>query len=73
VGAYLGSIWAGVEDKTEYMLVGAMPGRLSISVAAAEIGRRQGIIQDPLYYAFIILSILSVFVSVFIFRYVASD
>jgi Kef-type K+ transport system membrane component KefB len=72
VGAYLGSILAGVEDKAEYMLIGAMPGRLSISVAAAEIGLREGIIQEPLYYSFIILSILSVFVSVALFRYVAS-
>ncbi|NMJ92697.1 hypothetical protein GLT81_00375 [Nanohaloarchaea archaeon] len=72
VGAYLGSVLAGVEDKAEYMLIGAMPGRLSISVAAAEIGLREGIIQEPLYYSFIILSILSVFVSVALFRYVAS-
>ncbi|EGQ43048.1 MAG: Kef-type K+ transport family [Candidatus Nanosalina sp. J07AB43] len=72
VGAYLGSVLAGVEEKAEYMLIGAMPGRLSISVAAAEIGLREGIIQEPLYYSFIILSILSVFVSVALFRYVAS-
>ena len=73
VGAYIGSVLAGVKDNAEYMLIGAMPGRLSISVAAAEIGLREGIIQEPLYYSFIILSILSVFVSVFLFRYVASD
>lgn len=72
VGAYLGSVLAGVKDKAEYMLIGAMPGRLSISVAAAEIGLREGIIEEPLYYSFIILSILSVFVSVALFRYIAS-
>ena len=72
VGAYLGSVLAGVKDKAEYMLIGAMPGRLSISVAAAEIGLREGIIEEPLYYSIIILSILSVFVSVALFRYIAS-
>lgn len=72
-GAYIGSIWSGVKPKTEHMLMGAMPGRLSISVAAAEIGLREGIIGEPLYYSFIILSILSVFVSVYLFRYVADE
>lgn len=71
VGAYLGSLWAGVRDKTEYLLITSMPGRLSISVAAAEIGLRQGEISQPLYYAFIILSIVSVFLSVFLFKWTA--
>jgi len=73
VGAYLGSIWAGVADQTEHLLVAAMPGRLSISVAAAEIGLRSGLIERPLYYAFIILSITSVFLSALLFRYWALE
>jgi len=62
-----------VKHRTEYLLIAAMPGRLSISVAAAEIGLRQGIITQPLYYAFIILSIVSVFISVLVFRKIAGD
>jgi Kef-type K+ transport system membrane component KefB len=73
VGAFIGSVWAGVKHRTEYLLIAAMPGRLSISVAAAEIGLRQGIITQPLYYAFIILSIVSVFISVLVFRRIARD
>lgn len=72
VGAYLGSVLAGVKDKAEYMLIGAMPGRLSISVAAAEIGLREGIIEETLYYSFMILSVLSAFVSVGLSRYISS-
>lgn len=63
---------AGVKDKAEYMLIGAMPGRLSISVAAAEIGLREGIIEETLYYPFMILSVLSAFVSVGLSRYISS-
>jgi hypothetical protein len=54
------------------MLIGAMPGRLSISVAAAEIGLREGIIEETLYYSFMILSVLSAFVSVGLSRYISS-
>lgn len=73
LGAYIGSIWAGVGRDTEHLLIAAMPGRLSISVAAAEIGLRQGLITEPLYYAFIILSIISVFISAVMFRYWAPE
>ncbi|MCJ7429466.1 MAG: cation:proton antiporter [Candidatus Nanohaloarchaeota archaeon QJJ-5] len=73
IGAYIGSHWAGVRHDTEHLLVAAMPGRLSISVAAAEIGLRQGLIQQPLYYAFIILSIISVFLSAIMFRIYAPE
>lgn len=72
-GAYIGSVWSGVKHETEHLLVAAMPGRLSISVAAAEIGLRQGLIDQPLYYAFIILSIISVFLSAILFRYYAPE
>lgn len=73
LGAYIGSVWAGVTSSTEHLLVAAMPGRLSISVAAAEIGLQEGMITQPVYYAFIILSIISVFVSALLFRYFAGE
>ncbi|KZN23278.1 hypothetical protein A4G99_14655 [Haladaptatus sp. R4] len=46
-----------------------MPGRLSISVAAAEIGLTRGIISEGLYNAFLILSVVSVFLAILSFRY----
>jgi len=50
-----------------------MPGRLSISVAAAEIGLSRGVIGRPLYDAFVVLSVASVFLAVVAFRHVAAD
>lgn len=69
LGAALGGVLTDLEGRTTLLLAAAMPGRLSISVAAAEIGRSQGIISDQLYQAFILLSVVSVFASVLSFRY----
>lgn len=69
LGALIGGLAAGIENRTTFLLAAAMPGRLSISVAAAEIGRSKGIISPALYQAFVLLSVVSVFASVLAFRY----
>ncbi|WP_435124970.1 cation:proton antiporter [Halobaculum sp. D14] len=73
VGAAVGGALTGTDRRTTALLAAAVPGRLSISVAAAEIGRRRGLIADPLYDAFIVLSVVSVFVAAVAFRFVARD
>jgi Kef-type K+ transport system membrane component KefB len=73
VGGLLGSWATGLDGRTTALLTSAIPGRLSISVAAAEIGRSRGIISPELYNAFVVLSVVSVFVSVIAFRYFAGE
>lgn len=68
VGAFLGGILTGVDVETTRLLASAIPGRLSISVAAAEIGRSQGLISQGIYGAILILSIVSVFAASLMFR-----
>ena len=69
VGSVAGGWFVGLERKTVVLLASSMPGRLSISVAAAEIGLTRGIISDGLYNAFLILSVVSVFLAILSFRY----
>jgi Kef-type K+ transport system membrane component KefB len=73
VGGLLGSWATGLDGRTTALLTSAIPGRLSISVAAAEIGRSRGIISPELYNAFVVLSVVSVFVSVIAFRFFAGN
>jgi Kef-type K+ transport system membrane component KefB len=73
IGGLLGSWVTGLDGRTTALLTSAIPGRLSISVAAAEIGRSRGIISSELYNAFVVLSVVSVFVSVIAFRYFAGE
>ncbi|MDY6777247.1 MAG: cation:proton antiporter [Candidatus Nanohaloarchaea archaeon] len=73
VGSILGGFIVGLERRTSLLLASAMPGRLSISVAAAEIGLVQGVISQGLYESFILLSVLSVFLSSLAFRVLASE
>jgi Kef-type K+ transport system membrane component KefB len=73
IGGLLGGWLTGLDGKTTALLTSAIPGRLSISVAAAEIGRSRGILSPELYNAFVILSVVSVFVSVVAFRYFAGE
>lgn len=68
VGAAVGGALTGIDRTTTTLLAAAMPGRLSISVAAAEVGRTRGIISPSLYDAFLILSVLSVLLSIVAFR-----
>jgi Kef-type K+ transport system membrane component KefB len=72
VGGLLGSWATGLDGGTTALLTSAIPGRLSISVAAAEIGRSRGIISPELYNAFVMLSVVSVFVAVLAFRFFAT-
>ncbi|MFB6099381.1 MAG: cation:proton antiporter, partial [Salinibacter sp.] len=51
VGSIVGGLLAGIERRTILLLAAAMPGRLAISVAAAEIGLGRGIISPTLYDA----------------------
>lgn len=71
VGSLLGGRLTGTDRQTTLLLAAVMPGRLAISVAAAEIGRSMGIITPILYNAFLVLSTLSVFVASLAFRYLA--
>lgn len=71
VGSVIGGKITGTDHQTVLLLAAAMPGRLAISVAAAEIGRGRGIISPTLYGSFLILSTLSVFVTSIAFRYLA--
>jgi len=71
VGAFIGGWLVDANEHTIHLLASSMPGRLSISVAAAEIGLARGIISDPLYKSFIILSTVSVFVASLLFRHFA--
>ncbi|MFB6152655.1 MAG: cation:proton antiporter, partial [Halodesulfurarchaeum sp.] len=73
IGALIGGALTDLPRRTTFLLAAAVPGRLSISVAAAEIGLERGIIQPALYDAFVILSVISVFVSVFAFRAIFWD
>jgi len=73
IGGLLGSWATGLDGRTTVLLTSAIPGRLSISVAAAEIGRSRGIISPELYNAFVVLSVVSVFVAVIAFRFFASE
>ncbi|MFB6109800.1 MAG: cation:proton antiporter [Halodesulfurarchaeum sp.] len=70
-GSVFGGWLTGADSRTTHMLAAAMPGRLAISVAAAEIGLKRGIITPILYDAFLVLSTLSVFVASLAFRYLA--
>ncbi|MFB6076637.1 MAG: cation:proton antiporter [Candidatus Nanohaloarchaea archaeon] len=70
IGAGLGGWLTGSDRTTTLLLAAAVPGRLSISVAAAEVGRAEGIIGPELYDAFILLSVVSVFLAVLMFRQV---
>lgn len=72
-GAVVGGVVTEIDRRTTLLLASAMPGRLSISVAAAEIGLTRGLISTPLYDAFIVLSTLSVFVASLSFRHFAND
>lgn len=72
VGSLLGGLLTDLDRETTGLLASAMPGRLSISVAAAEIGLSRGIISSSLYDAFLVLTVVSVFLSVLSFRYVVS-
>lgn len=72
IGSIAGGWVVGLERETVTLLASAMPGRLSISVAAAEIGRTRGIISDGLYNAFLILSVTSVFLAILSFRFFIS-
>ncbi|MCO8243528.1 MULTISPECIES: cation:proton antiporter [unclassified Haladaptatus] len=69
VGSVVGGWFVGLEQETVALLASSMPGRLSISVAAAEIGLTRGIISEGLYNAFLILSVVSVFLAILSFRY----
>lgn len=71
IGAFIGGWLVNANDHTIHLLASSMPGRLSISVAAAEIGLARGIISDPLYKSFIILSTVSVFIASLLFRHFA--
>ncbi|MFB6112781.1 MAG: cation:proton antiporter [Halodesulfurarchaeum sp.] len=71
VGSILGGWLTGTPRQTTFLLAAAMPGRLAISVAAAEIGLGRGIISPMLYNAFLVLSTLSVFIASLAFRYLA--
>ncbi|MFB6204644.1 MAG: cation:proton antiporter [Candidatus Nanohaloarchaea archaeon] len=73
LGAYLGSLWTRTPGQTMKLLVASMPGRLSISVAAAEIGLKRGLIGQTLYDSFILLSIISVFLASLMFRHFAPE
>ncbi|WP_227380818.1 cation:proton antiporter [Haladaptatus halobius] len=69
VSALIGGFTMDIGRKTTLLLAATMPGRLSLSVAAAEIGRSRGLISSTLYDAFIILSTISVFITVATFQY----
>lgn len=73
VGSLLGGKLAGLDRQTTLLLATAMPGRLAISVAAAEIGLGRGIVSPTLYNSFLVLSTLSVFVASVAFRHIALD
>ncbi|MFB6254787.1 MAG: cation:proton antiporter [Halobacteriaceae archaeon] len=73
VGSLIGGLLTNVTTKTTYFLAAVMPGRLAISVAAAEIGLSQGIISPIIYDAFLVLSTLSVFVASLSFRYLSQQ
>ncbi|MDY6770830.1 MAG: cation:proton antiporter [Candidatus Nanohaloarchaea archaeon] len=73
VGAAIGGWITGMGRKTTALLASAMPGRLSISVAAAEIGLAQGVLSQELYNTFIVLSVLSVFVASLLFRHFVDE
>lgn len=68
VGAFVGGLLTDLDRQTTTLLAAAMPGRLAISVAAAEIGRARGIISPAIYDAFLILSVLSVVFTILAFR-----
>lgn len=70
-GSVVGGSLAGLDRRTTLLLATAMPGRLAISVAAAEIGLGRGIISPPIYNSFLVLSTVSVFVASIAFRYLA--
>ncbi|MFB6094729.1 MAG: cation:proton antiporter [Halanaeroarchaeum sp.] len=70
-GSVLGGALADVDRHTTLLLAAVMPGRLAISVAAAEIGLGRGIVSPTLYDAFLVLSTLSVFVASLAFRYLS--
>lgn len=72
IGAFVGGWIVDANEHTIHLLASSMPGRLSISVAAAEIGLARGIISDPLYKSFIILSTVSVFIAALLFRHFAN-
>mgnify|MGYP000067792388 FL=1 len=71
VASLLGGWLVSLDRRTTFLLAAVMPGRLAISVAAAEIGLGRGLITQTLYDSFVVLSTLSVFVVAFTFRYVA--
>ncbi|MFB6186207.1 MAG: cation:proton antiporter, partial [Halobacteriaceae archaeon] len=71
IGSLIGGLLTNITTKTTYFLAAVMPGRLAISVAAAEIGLSQGIISPIIYDAFLVLSTLSVFVASLSFRYLS--
>ena len=71
IGSLLGGKLAGLNRQTSLLLATAMPGRLAISVAAAEIGLGRGIVSPVLYNSFLVLSTLSVFVASVAFRHFA--
>lgn len=68
VGSFVGGALTNTDRETTLLLAAAMPGRLSISVAAAEIGRSRGIISPAMYDGFLILSVLSVVFAIAAFR-----
>lgn len=70
-GAVLGGLLTDLDWGTIKLLAASMPGRLSISVAAAEIGRQGGLIGQGMYKAFLLLSITSVLVASLMFRHFA--
>lgn len=72
-GSLLGGRLVGLDRRTSLLLATAMPGRLAISVAAAEIGLGRGIVSPTLYNSFLVLSTLSVFVASVAFRHIALD
>ena len=62
VASLLGGWLVSLDRRTTFLLAAVMPGRLAISVAAAEIGLGRGLITQTLYDSFVVLSTLSVFV-----------
>lgn len=68
IGAAVGGMVLGLDGQSTKLLASVIPGQLSISVAAAGIWLNRGLIDPNLYNSFIVLAIISVFVSSRLFR-----